>query len=269
MANKKSLYEILELTRDASYPEISASHERLLQALESRQPTLSREDFTLQRRLLKVAHSTLSTPLSRDAYDAHLHHRSEPAGSDSTALALSTSAQQSAAQIRAEALLMRADALSLRADALGLKADLASGRLAAGAGLAEGPIASRLLSYFKTALLTLGTLAAVGMVIQVVFMFTVNRQALEAARAPMASDEKTYLQEYYQTWGVRPATRAEAEAMDAERRANEEAKRAQQRIETEKKKAEKLERDFETESRKRAEQVSAELQRAQERARQP
>ena len=260
MANKKSLYEILELTRDASYPEISASHERLLQALESRQPTLSREDFTLQRRLLKVAHSTLSTPLSRDAYDAHLHHRSEPAGSDSTALALSTSAQQSAAQIRAEALLMRADALSLRADALGLKA---------GAGLAEGPIASRLLSYFKTALLTLGTLAAVGMVIQVVFMFTVNRQALEAARAPMASDEKTYLQEYYQTWGVRPATRAEAEAMDAERRANEEAKRAQQRIETEKKKAEKLERDFETESRKRAEQVSAELQRAQERARQP
>lgn len=59
MTNKKSLYQILEVPTDATYPEICASHERLLQSLERQQSLLSREDYSL----LKVAYSTLSTPM--------------------------------------------------------------------------------------------------------------------------------------------------------------------------------------------------------------
>jgi DnaJ-class molecular chaperone len=78
MATKKSLYEILEVPPHATYADIQASHQRLLQALEDKRDLLSREDYTLQMRLLKVAYSTLCTPTSRDAYDAHLTTRSDP-----------------------------------------------------------------------------------------------------------------------------------------------------------------------------------------------
>ena len=267
MTNKKSLYQILEVPTDATYPEIGASHERLLQSLERQQSLLSREDYTLQLRLLKVAYSTLSTPMSRDSYDAHLTTRNEPTKPNLASLVTTSIATSNAAAIRADALLMRADAMALRADALGLKADLWSGQPTGNGGATGSPVVSRLLSGFKTALLTLGTLAALGMVIKVVFLFAMTRQP-EAIGTQSKSDDKLFLQEYFQTYGVRPASRAEADLMDAERRKNEEAKRAQKLLEDDKKKTARAELDFEEEARRRGQQVSTELQYAEERARQ-
>jgi hypothetical protein len=265
MAIKKSLYEILQLAPDASFAQIRASFESLCQSLEAQQPDLPPEDYITQLRLLKLAHSTLATPLSRDAYDAYLASRQAAARAPSDALVPTPPAGRSAAEIRAEAMLMRADAMSLRADAMGIRADGLLGDVPAGAGLAS-PLWSRLLASSKTALLTLGTLAAIGMVVKIVLLFTLSRPSDDAGARERAS-EKVYLQEYYQTWGVRVANRAEAEALDAERRTREDSSRTQRQKEEEKVRMEKAEREFEEESRRRGAQVSAELQFAEEKAR--
>ena len=177
MTKKKSLYEILEVANDATYPEIRASFDRLLQSLASRQSTLGREDYNTQLRLLKVAHNTLSTPASRDAYDAHLFVRNEAAKPPSMALmAVAAPADPGTSALRAEALLMRADAMALRADAMGLKADLISGMPERNVSFGERPAVSGVLKSLRTVLMTLGTLVALSMVVKLVFVFTMNRQ---------------------------------------------------------------------------------------------
>ena len=266
MTNKKSLYEILEVANGATYAEIRASNARLLHSLESQQSVLTREDYNIQLRLLKVAFSTLSTPMSRDAYDAHLSMGKESAKPQSSALAISAPVNQSAAAVRAEALLIRADAMALRAEAMGLKADLISGYAEPPADQDAHPVFGYLRKSSRTVLLTLGTLVAIGMVFKVAFMVTRNVQSDQTVNARSPIEDKAFLQEYYQTWGVRPASRAEAELMDAERRNNEDAKRAQRQADDSKRTAEQAERKFEEESRRRGDQVSAELQYAEERA---
>ena len=267
MSNKKTLYEILEVPADATHTEIRASHERLLQSLESRQSALSREDYTTQLRLLKVAYSTLSTPTSRDSYDAHLTIRNAPARPSSALLVTTPAANGSTGVMRADALMMRAEAIALRADALGLKADLLSGTSQGSGDTTGSPIVSRLLSSLKSVLLTLGTVAALVMVFKVVMLMTLSRQPDGAGGARGQTDDKVYLQEYYQTHGVRPASRVEAELMDAERRKNEDARRAQKMIDDKERSAAQDERKFEEAARRRAEQVSTELQYAEEKAR--
>ena len=126
MANKKNLYEILEVPAEASYADIRAAYERLMKSLEARQVLLGREDFELQSRLVRVAFTTLSTPLSRDAYDAHLTIRKEPVVPAS--LALAPIDRPDTVTLRADAMVLRAEAMALRADALALKAEVASGQ---------------------------------------------------------------------------------------------------------------------------------------------
>lgn len=268
MTNKKSLYQILEVANDATYAEIRASHQRLLQSLDSQQSSLSREDYNNQMRLLRVAFSTLSTPMSRDSYDAHLSIRKESAKPQSAALVTTAPADQGAAAVRAEALLMRADAMNLRAEAMGLKADLLSGQPLPSAGQSAHPMVGQLLTSSRTVLLTLGTLVAIGMVFKVAFMVTRGVQSDQEVNVRSLSEDKVFLQDYYQTWGVRPASRAEAELLDAERRKNEDAKREQRQLDDAKRNAAQAEHRFEVESRRRGEQVSAELQYAEDKARQ-
>lgn len=268
MTNKKSLYEILEVASDATYPEIRASHDRLLRSLDGQQAAMSREDYNIQMRLLKVAFNTLSTPMSRDSYDAHLSIRKDAAKPQSVALATTSPVGQGAAAVRAEALLIRADAMSLRAEAMGLKADMLSGQTGSSAGRDDNPMVAHLLASSKTVLLTLGTLVAIGMVFKVAFMVTRNVQSDQVVNVHSPTDDKVFLQEYYQTWGVRPASRAEAELMDAQRRKNEEEKRSQRQIDDTKKRTAQDEHQFEEESRRRGEEVSAELHYAEESARQ-
>ena len=267
MASKKSLYEILEVAPDATYPEIRASHEARLKALESRQQILGRDDYNMQLSLLKVAFNTLSSPSSRDAYDALQINRSQPAKSKSALLVVPPSDPAGAAALRADAMLLRAEALALRADAMGLKADVGSGLPVP---KEESPVQAsvrRLLTSLKTLLLTLGTLAAIGMVLKVVFLSTASRPGVEAGGASGSADDKVFFQEYYQTYGVRPASRAEAALMDAERRKSEEAARAQRMQETAQQKTVQAEQKFEDDARRRAEQVSSELRYTEERAR--
>lgn len=268
MKNKKSLYEILEVPPDATYPQIRVAHERLVDSLESQHSALSREDYTLQLRLLKVAYSTLSTPSSRDAYDAHLCVRNEPAKPSAALLVTTPNAVDNAALLRADALMMRAEAMALRADALGLKADLYTGGTENFGSAKGGQAVSRVFSSLKTMLFTLGTLAAIGMVIKVVLLLVMARQPDGAVDVSSSASDKVFLQEYYQTHGERAASRAEAALMDAERRKSEAATRTQKLNEMDKKTASQSERDFEIEARKRGEQVAIELQYAQDRAQQ-
>jgi D-hexose-6-phosphate mutarotase len=88
---------------------------------------------------------------------------------------------------------------------------------------------------------------------------TQNRVELERKAA-----EQTALQEYYQTYGVRPANMAELELMQAarQRTANE-----QRQTEQNRRAQEQAERHFEEESHRRGREVSEELRRADEAAR--
>jgi curved DNA-binding protein CbpA len=268
MSNKKSLYELLQVPNTASYAEVRSAYDSSLKALQEQQTSLDRDDFTMQLRLLKVAYSTLSSPQTRDAYDAQLHVRSalQTVPDPVVNSGANSGSNPGAAAIHAEALMLRADAMALRADALGLKAQaLGAGALRSGDTLVSS--GGRFKSYLRYGLLTLGTLAAISMVLKVVFLFSTGHNP-DAAPVSPAAAEKVYLQEYYQTYGVRPANRAEADRLDAERAKVQEAQRAQRQFEDEQRKSANAASRFEEESRRRGEQVSMELQIADERARQ-
>lgn len=267
MSKKQSLYEILAVSPNAHEVEIRAAHEKMIQALEAQRPSLSHEDYTLRLRVLKVALSTLSAPNLRAAYDAHLSV-SAPAAPGSALQVMAAPADKGVSDIRADAMLMRAEALALRADALGLKADVLAGHGPDATAPVKAAL-SHLGKGFKTVLLTLGTLAALSMVLKIIFMFTASGSPDQVGGVRnQAAEDKVFLQDYYQTHGVRPANRAEAALMDAERRKTEEARRAQSQQEDEKKKAAQVERDFEEDAHRRGEQVAAELRFEAEKARQ-
>lgn len=266
MTKKKTLYEILEVEPDASYPRIREAYEACLQALEARRQALSQDDYTMQARLLRVAMNSLSSPSSRDAYDAQLKSQSQPEAKESALVVTPSGDASAAAALRADAMLLRAEALALKADAMGMKADIVGAYPVATAGTPMQGATQRLFSSFKTLLLVLGIISAIGMVLRVVFLSTAA-QPMESSAAASQAAEKVYLQEYFQTHGVRPASRAEAELMDAERRKKEADARAQREAEAAQYKAERAERDFEEKARRRGQQVSEQLHYADERAR--
>ncbi|MES2414649.1 MAG: hypothetical protein V4614_12655 [Pseudomonadota bacterium] len=275
MATKKSLYEILEVPREASYAEIRESHQRLQQALETQRTVLGADDFNLKARLLRVAMDTLASPMTRDAYDAQLINREMQARPGLALLPLNTGPDAEAAKLKADALMLKAEAMSLRADALGMKADMVTHGGSGNRGLArhapvmEAPtVGNRFASTVKNVLLTLGTLVALSMVIKVALLFWVTRSPGESALAKQQAAEKLYLQEYYQAKGIRPASRAEADLLDAEERRKAAEKSKLSDAEQEQRKTAQAERDFQNESRRRAEQVTAELQYADQRAQQ-
>lgn len=263
MASKKTLYEILEVPADASYADIRVAQDRLIKALEAKQAELGREDFELQSRLVRVAFTTLSTPLSRDAYDAHLTISKEAAAP--APMALVPMDKPDAVSLRADAMVLRAEAMALRADALALKAEVASGQFEPSRKPVGHFIPPLLLASSRTLLLTLGTLAAVAMVIKLLFLFMGSQQSDDGSKARSAAEDKLIAQEYFQTHGVRPTNRAELELLEANRR-REEA--AQRKVDEDKRRTEDNDRRFAEESRRRGDQVSAELQFAEERARQ-
>jgi hypothetical protein len=273
MATKKSLYEILEVPREASYGEIREAHQRVSQTLEGQKAIMSQQDYNLKSSVLRMAFDTLASPLTRDAYDAQLINREIQAKPGLALIPAEPSAD--AVKLKAEALMLKAEAMSLRADALGLKADAVAG--GAGRGVSRSvaamepvmPSVGRSVgSTIKNLLLTLGALAALGMVLKVALLFWVTRNPDETALARKQAEEKVYLQEYYQAHGVRPASRAEADLLDAEERRKALAKSQKNDAADEQRMAADAEKTFQLEARRRAEQVSAELQVAEQRARQ-
>ncbi len=270
MTRKKSLYEILQVAPDASYAEVRAAHQRLLQALDTSQPALDPDSYKLQQRLLQVAWSTLSNPQSRDAYDASLAVRQEPVAASPALALVPMQPPAEAVHLRADAMLLRAEAMALRADALGLRADAAIPSLASSTAFTRAavlPAATGLGSSLRRILLALGAATAMAAAFKLVFLLWAPSPLAVNSAARQQAEDKTFLQEYYQTYGVRPASRAEAAALDAERLSKQDAQKAVLAAQSAQRKAADSERKFEEESRRRGEQVSTELQYAEEKAR--
>lgn len=294
MSRKPSLYELLDVPPTANSVDIRVAYQRQL-ALAEADAALSADQRAQRLQLLRIAYSTLGDAASRLTYDAKL--AAEPAtgqaGAAGGGAALTLAAKpaqavdEPVAHLRAEALSLKAEALSLKADAIMMRAGYASGASAPGlpaaplafgldTGVASGSdpldrFAARSGSLFRSALNVVGLLLLVLLAIGLVAGWSgrakapaldaAHEAAQQAARTKEA--EQLALKEYQKTYGVLPASMAEMELMEADRRRREnEARSARQD-------AEKRERDakrFEEESRRRSQEVSARLQATEEQA---
>nr|WP_315427275.1 DnaJ domain-containing protein [uncultured Albidiferax sp.] len=267
VTKKKTLYEILAVAADASEAEIQAAFDAASAKLVSQKNRISADDFDFKVKVIQLAFKTLSNPSSRDAYDAKLAAAAMPAPPVSApvaavpALALvPLQADAEALSLRAEAMALRADAMTMRADAMALRSGAAPFRESRSFASSSEPVAAGLAPLLRKILMVLGTLFAIAAVAQSVSLLLANRRAEMAATAAAQASEKVLLQEYYQTHGVRPANKAELDALEAENRRKENEKRT---VEREKSKVEQDARRFEEESRRRGEQVANELRTAE------
>ncbi len=267
---KKTMYEILEVSPDASDSEIQAAHQRLSQQLQSERSDGDSDDIEFKLRVLNVAFNTLSVKRTRDAYDARLAALNAPAGGAAPHGLIPVEPKENASSLKAEAMSLKAEAMSLKAEAVSLRADVIALRIDSGYETPSVGVLqkfSRLLAPAKRALTIVGSLIAIGMVVQVLFLLLVNRQAVNVVNDVSKAEEKVMLQDYYQRTGVRVSSRAEMEAReleDAARQREELAKRVQQEQELNKQREYE---NFVEDSRRQGEEVAADLQRAEERAR--
>lgn len=250
---KKTMYEILEVSPTALLPEIKAAHKRLSLALMSGTLGLSREEIEFKLNVLDVALHTLSVPVSRDAYDAQL----------APAIAPGNAIMQSKASI----VSLGDDAKVLR-----LVAAIEDNHKTAAAVMASHQfpmqvvsstvnIAGRSLKKIIRAVIGLMVLGFVLTMGKMAFSSRLDgRPSADVAKA----EEKIIIQEYYEKYGVRPASRAEAELLETENRRRENEQRAA--AFAEKKKNEEYRR-FVEESQRMGERVSDNLVHDEQRAR--
>ncbi|MCX7277348.1 MAG: DnaJ domain-containing protein [Burkholderiales bacterium] len=271
---KKTLYEFLKVPATATDADIQAAYERVGAQLQAQKDRISPDDFDFKLKVLNVAFKTLSSPSERAAYDARIappvpEPSSLPAAAPLAIAPLPADAEAMA--LRAEAMALRADAMTMRADAMALRSGATasypafresssfSAHLAASA-------AQRTSSMPRKLAMVVGTMVAVLAIAQVATMVVNSRRAemAEAAAAAAAANaqanDKVLLQEYYQTHGVRAANRAELELLQAEDRRKDNEQRQADRNKAQ---AEQNAKRFEDESRRRGEQVSAELRMAE------
>lgn len=263
MSRKKTLYEILEVPANASSHDIRAAHRRKLQKLQSAEAGISREDFAYRLQMLKLALDTLSDPALRWEYDEKLMSR-PPSAEAAPAQVPAVPADDDPLARRADVLALRADALALRADAMSIKGDVSLLRGDDG----PQPLASRFLSGLKSPLratvVVVGSLAAIAMLAQTAFVFFAVRHNEDATAAAARAEEQVVIQDYYQRYGERPASAAEARLLEQERQRQENEARAEER---EKEKTEERARRFQEEAKREGERISAELRYAEEQLR--
>lgn len=253
MKPRSTLYELLGVSASASELELQVAYRRALEALEAGRAALGPEAFAEREQVLRVAYSTLRNASLRADYDAEL-----AAAERAARAAAFTRKGVTPDSARADALGLRADALSLRADAILARAEIES-------TLARRPSAlAALLSGANGMARVIGLLVMIGLT---TFGLTrcaagnseVNRAAMEARAA-----EQIRLQEYAQTYGVRPANIAELEQLEAERQSRETAAR---QAEQERRRREEEKRRWEEDVRRVGESVRSNLQHAEEEAR--
>ena len=258
MSPKQTLYEVLAVSPTASAQEIQDAYQHRWNALQLEKATLSSEDFSFRQQLLALARSTLSNPDERSYYDAKLANTVVPDNADWKANALTVTRNNDSLSRQADTLALHADALALRAQAMAIRAGLPGGALPASSG-EKSPI--------KRTVVIIGTVVATLMLLQMIAMYFSARSQQEAKMA----EEKIIIQEYYQTHGVRPASAAEVRLLEAENRRKESEKRAAERAvqkeEYEKRQAEAETRRSQEDVKRLADQVSADLARAEEAAR--
>jgi curved DNA-binding protein CbpA len=265
---KKTLYEILGVSKGASYPEINVAHQRLLEQPEQQQGSLTTEERDFKLKVIHLAFQTLSTPMSRDAYDAKLASQDSAAGTleRPNPFALQTSAstvplQADALSFKAEAMSLRAEAMSLRAEAMSLRVGAVAQNSYALAG--DSSVATGLFSTVKRVAVMVGALLAVGMVVQVATVMIASRNGGTISSREAKARQQTALQEYNQTHGIAPGTTPEAAALDAKNRREENEQRIAER---EKHAQIEKSRRFEEESRRKAEQATANIHNAEARS---
>ena len=258
MSPKQTLYEVLAVSPTATTQEIQDAYQLRWNALQLEKATLSSEDFSFRQQLLTLARSTLSNPDERSYYDIKLANTAAPDDTDWKANALMVSPTNDSLSRQADTLALHADALALRAQAMAIRAGLPGGALPSSSG-AKSPV--------KRTVVIVGTVIATLMVLQMISMFfgARNQQAAKMA------EEKAIIQEYYQTHGVRPASAAEVRLLEAENRRKESeqraAERAVQKEEYEKRQAAAEYERSREDVKQLADQVSADLARAEEAAR--
>lgn len=240
------MYEILEVAPSASLPEIQAAHRRLSRNLMLGKLGLSREDIQNNLKLIDWALQTLSDQSSRDAYDAQLATRIAPKNAvvpvtdGAMPLKLAAAIQQT---YKATAAIETGPESPL--------------------GIISATAASSASALTKIFRVLVG-LFALSAVVKCSTMILASHQPGRAPEAVSKAQEKVIIQEYYQTHGVRPGSKAEADLLEVENRRRENAQREAAR---EKEQEERKYHRFVEESRQLADQVSENIRRDEERAR--
>lgn len=251
---KKTMYEILEVSPTATLPEIKAAHRRLSVKVMSAAEEGNRADIDYQLNVLDVALHTLSVPVLRDEYDAKLAWAS---GTGNAVVPATASYLPSLDVARANELVAEIEShhksavTMLDSNHFPLKEVATTVRISANS--------------LKTILRVTISLMILGFVLKMGQLAIASRQGAVPSAEAAKAEEKLIIQEYYKKYGVRPASRAEAELLEQEhaRKENE-----QRQAEFAAKKKEEDERRYVEESRRMAERVSDNLARDEERARQ-
>ena len=255
MGEKPTLYELLGVTAQAGVPQIQAAFQKKMALLESARGTMDLQEFNETVQLLRVAMDTLTDSTARFSYDAKLRALRQ----DPTPGALVHAGPAPVSSAQADALALRADAMALRADALMIRAGL--GTPGEGSGAAMQAMATGAATVLKRVVSLIGLLAIVGIGFFLVARHGQGDSPVRKTPREATAQEQVILQEYYQTHGVRPASLAEMELLQADqrRRDNEDKLGKQDRD-----KQEREARLFEEESRRIAERASADLRHAEE-----
>jgi flagellar biosynthesis GTPase FlhF len=259
----KTAYEILALRPTATQEEVRENYYGLIASLKAQKSLFNPGDYELKLEAINQAYDAIATINSRAEYDARLAARSPQAQRNPSP---TIPVEPASLALRAEAISLRAEAISLRADALSIHCQIGDGYSAnhRPAGDQRLASASSMLPLFKKLAMLLGIAVAVWMVIQVASLMVSKRLVEALPGVSSRAREKTIIQEYYQTNGVRPGSAVEAELLQSANRKREiEADKA----EREKRRQTEEERRFESESRSRAAEVSAELRYSENQAR--
>jgi hypothetical protein len=262
MGAKPTLYELLGVPQHAGVSEIQAACQRKMALLESARSSMPPQAFDDQNQLLRVALSTLMDSATRFSYDAKLNAREQRAQGAVVPRVEPAPVASVLAQVQADALSLRADALALRADAMMIRAGVHLADARAGGPLQT--VASGAVTALKRIVSAIGLLVVIGIGFFVATRFfqggnaSVRRPAME-----VKANEQIVLQEYYQTHGVKPASLAELELLKADQRRRENESKL---VNQDREKQDREARRFEEESRRRADQVSEDLRRADEAA---
>lgn len=257
----KTAYDILALRPNATQEEIRENYHGLIASLKAQKSLFNPGDYELKLEAINQAYDALATISSRAEYDAQFAARSPLVNRNPSPTVL---VEPASLALRAEAISLRAEAISLRADALSIHSQVGDGHGASRRPAGDQRMASTVLPMFKKFAMLLGTAVAVWMVIQVASLLLNNRRMEVESGVTASAREKVIIQDYYQTNGIRPSSAVEAELLEAVSRKKENEARTLEREQT---RRVQNERQFETESRRRGAEVTAELRDSENQAR--
>lgn len=213
MNSKPTLYELLGVPPSAAPVELQAGYRRALQALEALRGELASEQFEERLQVLRLAWTTLRSPTLRASYDTELAaaERAARAAAQTGRLVTQPVSHSGTLGVPDEVPLLKAEAVLARAELERVRARRPSvlpAILSGVGGLTRGAGLLLLIAGLAVALTRCATTEP-------------GRQPMAQARAL----EQVQLQEYFQTYGVRPASLADLERLEAERRQREAEKR--------------------------------------------